>query len=335
MAGLRAFIAAALAAGAVAFLPVVGARAAGSSTEPVYFNDATYQIETGAATILAGPNLLAKASPMYLIRFPVAPGTTGPITLPSGYQPQSNGLPTPDPYHDHVHVAIPGLGTDGTAGAYKPPLRIVRMQYTWAYAYSPTFVPIRSVSETPRPRRRGSSKSSTSIRRGPVHGVALDRPGSTDHRVDQLTVARRPILSTIAGRAIRGAPKTSWPVPLSAPLPLPIPSGTGRTPPPRISLTRDRPAPPTVQHQGLPLPRTSGSSRSALTCSTRTPASGPASINAAVHPGSGSRAPGHRRHRGHPAPPWVVGGPDSWCCRFGMGNGTRLPPEMRGLTTTS
>lgn len=114
----------------------------------MYFGGATYQIETGAAAIIrADANLLAQATPMYLIRFPVAPGTTGPITLPSGYRPQSNGLPTPDPYHDHVLAAIPGLGSAGTAGEYMAPLRLVRMQYTWAYAHSQTFVPIRSVAE--------------------------------------------------------------------------------------------------------------------------------------------------------------------------------------------
>jgi hypothetical protein len=137
-----------IAIAAAALLPIAGAQAAGSTTEQVYYNDATYHIETGGAAIIgADPQLLAHATPMYLIRFPVAPGTTGPITLPSGYQPQSNGLPTPDPYHDHVLVAIPGLGSAGTAGEYKAPLRLVRMQYTWWYAYSPTFAPIRSAAE--------------------------------------------------------------------------------------------------------------------------------------------------------------------------------------------
>src|SRR5215208_5441660 len=145
---LRKSAAAALATAAIAVLAISGAHATGSMTEEVYFEDATYQIETGGAAIIgANPNLLAQAAPMYLIRFPVAPGTTGPIALPSGYQPQSNGLPTPDPYHDHVLAAIPGLGSAGGADGYKAPLRLVRMQYTWAYAYSATFVPIRSVAE--------------------------------------------------------------------------------------------------------------------------------------------------------------------------------------------
>jgi hypothetical protein len=138
----------------LALVSVVGALAfaagavADTQTENVYVDGQTYAINTGAAVIFdASPHLLEQSSPMYLIGFTVLPGTTGPITLPSGYQPQNNGLPSPVPYHDHVLTGAPGLGTSGTAADYRVPLQIVRMQYTLAYTYDPAFVPITSVDQ--------------------------------------------------------------------------------------------------------------------------------------------------------------------------------------------
>jgi hypothetical protein len=111
-------------------------------SESVYANGQTYQINTGATVVFdAAPGLLANASPIYIIGFPVSAGTTGPITLPSGYQPQNNGLPSPIPYHDHVLVAAP------TEAGYSAPLRVVQLRYTSAYAYSPAFVPVKSYAE--------------------------------------------------------------------------------------------------------------------------------------------------------------------------------------------
>ena len=92
--------------------------------------------------------LLRQASPIFIIEFPVAEGTAGPITLPSGYQPQHNGFPpSPIPYHDHVLTSAPGLGTSGTAGSYTAPLRVVAMRYRWDYAYAPGFAPITSADQ--------------------------------------------------------------------------------------------------------------------------------------------------------------------------------------------
>jgi len=130
----------------VAALAFAAGAVADTQTENVYANDQTYAINTGAAVVFdASPHLLEQSSPMYLIGFTVLPGTTGPITLPSGYQPQNNGLPSPVPYHDHVLTGAPGLGTSGTAADYRAPLQIVRMQYTLAYTYDPAFVPITNV----------------------------------------------------------------------------------------------------------------------------------------------------------------------------------------------
>jgi hypothetical protein len=127
------------------------AVAAGPATETVYIQGHTAEINTAAAVIFdASAGLLDQASPIYIIEFPVTTGTTGPITLPSGYQPQHNGFPpSPIPYHDHVLASAPGLGTSGTAGAYTAPLRVVAMRYSWAYAYSPAFVPITTADQIP------------------------------------------------------------------------------------------------------------------------------------------------------------------------------------------
>ena len=70
------------------------AVAAGPASETVYIQGHTAEINTGAAVIFdASAGLLQAASPIYIIEFPVAAGTTGPISLPSGYQPQHNGFP--------------------------------------------------------------------------------------------------------------------------------------------------------------------------------------------------------------------------------------------------
>src|SRR6266508_3870088 len=126
----------------VVALGLAAGAVADTQTENVYVDGQTYAINTGAAVVFdASPGLLEHSSSMYLIGFTVLPGTTGPITLPSGYQPQNNGLPSPIPYHDHVLVAVPGQP------GYVAPLRVVQLRYTWAYAYSPAFVPVRSYDE--------------------------------------------------------------------------------------------------------------------------------------------------------------------------------------------
>jgi hypothetical protein len=141
-------IAGMLVAAAVTGIALVPGAVANPLTENVYVDGETYAINTGAAAVFdASAGLLEQSSPMYLIGFTVLPGTSGPITLPSGYQPQNNGLPSPVPYHDHVLTGAPGLGAAGTAGDYKAPLQIVRMQYTLAYTYDPAFTPITSVDQ--------------------------------------------------------------------------------------------------------------------------------------------------------------------------------------------
>jgi hypothetical protein len=122
---------------------LVSAIAAGAaraaSTEQIYAEGQTYTIDTSAAVqVDASAGMLAEAAPFYIIGFPVAPGTTGPITLPSGYQPQNNGLPAPIPYHDHIAAQVGN-----------PLRRVVELRYSWAYAYSLAFVPLTNIDQLP------------------------------------------------------------------------------------------------------------------------------------------------------------------------------------------
>src|SRR5436190_15332790 len=167
---------------AVALFGLTSAGASAVSTENVYVDGQTYAINTGAAVIFdASEGLLGSASPMYLIGFSVAAGTTGLITLPSGYRPQNNGLPSPVPYHDHVLTGAPGHGTFGTAGDQKAPLRIVMMRYTSAYTYNPDFVPVTSVDQIAAAEAAGK--------------FTVVNPGATDpYQLWTTTILVRPIV---------------------------------------------------------------------------------------------------------------------------------------------
>ena len=159
------------------------ALAAGPASETVYIRGATAEINTSGGVVFdASASLLEQASPIYIVEFPVAAGTTGPITLPSGYQPQHNSFPpSPIPYHDHVLTGAPGLGTSGTAGDYTATLRVVAMRYSSTYAYSPAFVPITSADQIPDAEAAGR--------------LELINPGAPDpYQVWTTTVLVHPIL---------------------------------------------------------------------------------------------------------------------------------------------
>ena len=100
------------------------------------------------------PNLYAHSEELYLVVFPQStvpqPGA-GPITVGNGYHPQCNpcfhpGLPFPFVYHDHVITGAPGMGNNGTAGAFKGPWKIILLMYNPTYAASANFHPLTSVS---------------------------------------------------------------------------------------------------------------------------------------------------------------------------------------------
>jgi hypothetical protein len=125
----------------------LGASAA-PEDELAYAEGQTYTMVGVTLVTNASPGVL-EAPPIYILSYPTAPGTTGPITLPSGYQPQCNPcLEEPVAYHDHLLTGAPGLGTDGASGGdYESPWRIVVLVYSPRYAYSPTFKPVTSDDE--------------------------------------------------------------------------------------------------------------------------------------------------------------------------------------------
>lgn len=124
-------------------------------TDPTYANGTTVymigpRLIPNAATTM--PNAYENAEELYFLVYPQAstplPGA-GPITLPSGYQPQCDpcfhpGLPADFVYHDHVITGAPGMGRNGTAGEYLAPWKIIVLVYNPAYVASPNFTPVTS-----------------------------------------------------------------------------------------------------------------------------------------------------------------------------------------------
>jgi hypothetical protein len=130
-----------------------GASAAKPEIDPTYANGQTVSM-IGPKTLVGArerqPELYTQSEELYLLSYPA--GTGGPITLPSGYQPQCNpcfhpGLPAPFVYHDHVITGAPGAGTDGTAGEFKGPWKVIVLAYNPAFAESPSFTPIKSADD--------------------------------------------------------------------------------------------------------------------------------------------------------------------------------------------
>lgn len=106
--------------------------------------------------IIPNPNasLLANSEELYIVVYPInKDGTnTGPLQLPGGYEPLCNPCFHPgfDPtwaYHDHVLTGAPGLGTNGTAGGFKAPWKIIVVMYSDATAADPNFVPFKSADD--------------------------------------------------------------------------------------------------------------------------------------------------------------------------------------------
>lgn len=139
----------------------IAAAAAGAmgkpEIDPTYANGTTVymigprMIVNARATM---PNAYEHAEELYLLVYQQnstpQPGA-GPITLPSGYQPQCNpcfhpGLPADFVYHDHVITGAPGMGNNGTAGVYKAPWKIILLVYNPAYVASSDFAPLTSES---------------------------------------------------------------------------------------------------------------------------------------------------------------------------------------------
>jgi hypothetical protein len=144
---MRGFIP--LLAAATAALALAGATPAATSTEQVYADGHAYDMIGATLVVTSNPGLLS-APPLYLIGYPT-PQTAGPLVLPSGYSPQCDPCNhSPFHYHDHVVTGEPGAGTNGTAGDYRAPWRIVVMAYMPTYYSSPAFRPITSDSQIPQ-----------------------------------------------------------------------------------------------------------------------------------------------------------------------------------------
>jgi hypothetical protein len=144
-----------------------GAASGKPEIDPTYANGTTvymigpHLIVNARATM---PNAYEHAEELYLVVYHQAstpqPGA-GPITLPSGYQPQCNpcfhpGLPADFVYHDHVITGAPGMGNNGTAGEYKAPWKIILLVYNPAYAASPTFTPLKSAAAIDAAEKAGN-----------------------------------------------------------------------------------------------------------------------------------------------------------------------------------
>jgi len=122
---------------------------AGPDGEYGYYNGSTVFFASAGTLIDAPSNLLESAPQFYLLTFPVASGTSGPITLPSGYRPQENGnMGAPAPWHDHLLPALPGSG-------YSPAMRVVILRYTTSYAASDDFEPVTSAAELAAAKEAG------------------------------------------------------------------------------------------------------------------------------------------------------------------------------------
>ncbi|HLI44951.1 MAG TPA: hypothetical protein VKU92_10855 [Acidimicrobiales bacterium] len=128
---------------------------ASPSGEAAYADGQVYWMHSAHVDTAPGAGQL-NSPPIYILGFPVPPGTSGPITLPSGYQPQCDPCDAePIHYHDHLLTGEPGSGTNGTAGDYRAPWRIVVMMYSPAYFNSPGFVPVTSDQQLPAAEAAG------------------------------------------------------------------------------------------------------------------------------------------------------------------------------------
>lgn len=121
-----------------------GALADPPALDAAWANGATVFMSKPTAITDPAPNLLASAPPLYILKFPTTQ-TSGPLSLPSGYRPQCDPCSNePVLYHDHLLPSAPGYGTNGTAGDYEGPWRVIVLVYKPSYAYSRIFRPVTS-----------------------------------------------------------------------------------------------------------------------------------------------------------------------------------------------
>jgi hypothetical protein len=106
--------------------------------ETVWANGRAWTLLESHITTNASPELLAGASPMYVLAFPKNPA--GQYILPAGYAPQCDpclGVPVPA-YHDHLLAGAPGTAENGV----RAPRRPILMVYNPAFIMSGHFAPV-------------------------------------------------------------------------------------------------------------------------------------------------------------------------------------------------
>jgi hypothetical protein len=141
--------------GLVLLASPMAALAAKPDIDPTYANGQTVYMIGPHLITNPSPQLHARAEELYLAVYPLNPdGRTdlGTLVLPSGYHPQCDpcfhpGLPLPFVYHDHIVPGAPGMGTNGTAGSFTAPWKIILVVYNPAVAFSPTFAPVTSTDQ--------------------------------------------------------------------------------------------------------------------------------------------------------------------------------------------
>jgi hypothetical protein len=142
----------------VLFFGLAGLANAGKpAIDPSYVDGKIYYM-IGPHVIVdaidTNPQLYAQSEELYIVAYPInnaSNNDTLPQTLPSGYQPLCNpcyhpGLPGVFAYHDHELTGAPGLGTNGTAGEFKGPWKIIVLMYNPA-VLTTAFKPVTSVEE--------------------------------------------------------------------------------------------------------------------------------------------------------------------------------------------
>ncbi len=133
---------------AAAVLSLLAATApavhAAQSAEMVWANGQEWTMLAPHVITDPSPQLLSQAPPLYVLAFPKDP-TTGQWIVPSNYSPQCDPCEgAAFPFHDHVLTGAPGFGTDGTAGDYEGPWRIVLMIWNPAFVTGGHFAPVTS-----------------------------------------------------------------------------------------------------------------------------------------------------------------------------------------------
>ena len=151
---MRRLITLAAVAAILLVLPQTSASAGKPEIDPSYANGQVVYMIGPQMDTAPNPHVYAQAEELYIAAYPVNAGgsDTDAKELPSGYRPQCDpcyhpGLPGVFAYHDHVLTGAPGDGTNGTAGVYKAPWKIIILLYNPAVASSPGFQPVKSEAE--------------------------------------------------------------------------------------------------------------------------------------------------------------------------------------------